>query len=106
MIEYKGYFGTVEFDPKDHNLWGKVINTSDDLFYEGDSVAELEESMHGAIDNYLAHCEEIGKTPRKAFSGKIALRVDPGVHARLAAKAETAGVSMNQLIVDALDKAG
>lgn len=102
MIDYNGYVGTIEIDTDNDNLWGRVLNIADAIFYEGDTIAELRQSMHDALDNYLSHCEEIGKDPAKPFSGKIALRVDPLDHAKIAALAESCGVSMNQYIVDAL----
>lgn len=104
MIEHKGYVGTIEVDVDARNLYGRVLNITDTIFYEGDTIDELEQSMRDAIDNYLDHCAEIGKDPAQPFSGKIALRVDPLMHARLAAVAEGTGRSMNQIIVDALAK--
>jgi len=58
--------------------------------------------MHDALDNYLEHCAEIGKDPAKAFSGDLRLRMDPTLHARLAAAAESRGVSMNVVVLEAV----
>jgi predicted HicB family RNase H-like nuclease len=42
---------------------------------------------------------------QKKYSGKFILRVDPGLHRRLAAKAQAEGESLNQYIARALVKA-
>lgn len=44
-------------------------------------------------------------TGRKGFSGKFVLRVDPGLHKRLAAKALASGDSLNAFCEKALVKA-
>lgn len=103
MLEYKGYIGTVEYDPETEELFGKVVNSDALVMYNGDSVTTLRDRMREALDNYLALCEEQGIEPHKPFSGKIALRVEPTMHAHLAAIAESSGRSMNQVIVDALE---
>ena len=40
---------------------------------EGSSVAELRKEFEFSIDDYLRACETRGRTPDKAYSGKIPL---------------------------------
>lgn len=105
MLTYRDYIGTVEFDPETHELFGKVVNADMLLMYSGPSVEVLEQRMREAIDNYLALCEEQGVKAHKPFSGKYALRMDPVLHARLAAAAEETGQSINTIIVEAARQA-
>ena len=42
---------------------------------------------------------------KKAFSGKLVLRIEPAIHRRLAAKALAAGESLNSYCVKTLVKA-
>lgn len=52
----------------------------------------------------LADCKKEGRTPAKPYSGKLTLRVSPGIHAEIAAAAAHAGKSLNKWIADTLDQ--
>ncbi len=101
-LQYKGYFGAVEFDYEDHTLYGDVVNIRDVIAFEGQTVEELEDSFHRAVDAYLEVCARQGVEPEKPFSGQLPLRTTPGVHLALAVLAERRGRSMNELVNDAL----
>lgn len=105
VIEYKGYLGSIEADMDEGSLYGRVLNMDGGLMYEGETLPQLVANMHGVVDAYLSLCEEQGVHPRGPFSGKIALRVDPVLHARLVTRAEAAGVSMNTLIIQSIEQA-
>ena len=101
-LQYKGYFGAVEFDYDDRTFYGDVVNIRDVIAFEGRTVEELEDSFHRAVDAYLELCVQQGVEPEKPFSGLLPLRTTPGVHLALAVLAERRGRSMNELINDAL----
>ena len=75
MIEYKGYIGTVDFDPEIDLFHGIVINTSDVITFYGASVNELHEEMQKSIEGYLEFCKEQKKTPEKPFSNRFNITV-------------------------------
>lgn len=104
MIEHKGYIGTVEHDPASDDLVGQVINIDGAITYRGRSIDELRARMVEAIDSYLTLCQEHDIEPRRPYSGRLNLRMDPVLHARVAAAAESTGRSINQVIVDALQR--
>ncbi|HEY4298018.1 MAG TPA: type II toxin-antitoxin system HicB family antitoxin, partial [Paraburkholderia sp.] len=54
---------------------------------------------------YLADCQERGVTPDKTASGKLMLRIDPDVHARVSVAAAVSGESVNQWSEEALSRA-
>ena len=68
MIEYRGYIGVVDFDPKIGLFHGIVINTQDVITFYGASVTELREEMQKSLEVYFEVCEEQGKVPDKPFS--------------------------------------
>lgn len=105
VMIYKGYTGTVEYSEDDGILFGRLAGIDDSISYEGESVKELRESFHCAVDDYLTHCRNIGKTPHRPYSGKFTLRLDPAIHARLAAQAQAVGKSLNQYAADLLAQA-
>ena len=103
-MAYKGYFAKINFDERDSIFWGKVIGIKDSITFEGETVAQLTEDFHNAIDHYLADCKKEGRTHDKPYSGKLTLRVSPGKHAEIAAAAAHAGKSLNKWVADTLDQ--
>ncbi|MCD7897400.1 MAG: type II toxin-antitoxin system HicB family antitoxin [Planctomycetaceae bacterium] len=69
VMTYRGYTATVEYDDADGILFGRVMGIRDIIDFEGDSVVDLEEDFHVAIDSYIQACEEIGKTPETPSLG-------------------------------------
>lgn len=103
-MTYKGYFAKINFDERDGIFWGKVIGIKDSITFEGETVAQLTEDFHSAINHYLADCKQEGSTPDKSYSGKLTLRVSPGIHAEIAAAAAHAGKSLNKWVADTLNQ--
>ena len=101
MLEYKGYFGTVEAD--DGVFVGRVSGLRDVITFEGATFAEVEKAFRNSIDDYLTFCAQRGEPPDRPYSGKIALRVSPEAHRRAAALAQAAGMSLNQWIAHRIE---
>lgn len=103
MIEYQGYTGVFEFDAELALFAGHVVDLRDELYFEGESVEELSESMRRAVDQYLEVCKIRGEKPEKPFSGRFNVRVGPTTHRQIAAAAAAAGLSMNEWISGLLE---
>ncbi len=101
-MDYRGYHARVEYDDADEIFVGRIAGVTDVVGFHADSVAELKKAFHEAVDDYIATCAAIGKTPQKPFSGKMMFRVDPEVHRKAALAAELAGKSLNQWAEDVL----
>jgi predicted HicB family RNase H-like nuclease len=99
---YKGYSGSIEFDDDDMVFHGRVLGIRDIVTFEAESAEELVKSFHESVDDYLAFCKERGTEPQKPYSGKLALRTSPEVHALLSKAAAHDGKSINQWISDTL----
>lgn len=102
MMEYKNYLGHVSFDDEADFFHGEVINTRDVITFQGQSVQELRQAFRDSIDEYLAWCEERGKTPDKPFSGKLMIRIDPSLHRTMFFSAKQEGKSLNKWIEEHL----
>ena len=87
-------------------LFGQVLGIADLISYEGQSVQELKEDFKNGVDDYLDQCKQTGKEPGKPYSGKFTLRIDPELHAKLAAYAKLSGKSLNQYAEQLLAKCG
>ena len=68
-----------------------------------ENIADVENEFHEAVDDYLALCEEIGKSPDKEFRGTFNVRINPALHRELALEADKRELSMNQLVEKAID---
>lgn len=108
-MSYKGYLARPEFSPDDGVFFGKIAGIQDIVTFEGESVAELVRAFHEAVDDYIETCVKIGKEPQRSYSGNLALRVSPELHAKAARAAELAGMSLNQwgekVVSEALEEA-
>lgn len=101
MLEYKGYFGTVEADAG--IFVGRVAGLRDVITFEGATFPEVEQAFRDSIDDYLAFCTQRGEPPDRPYSGKIPLRVSPETHRRAAMRAQAAGMSLNQWIAQQIE---
>lgn len=106
MLQYKGYTGRVEFDDEARLFHGEVIDLRDVVTFQGTSVEELEGAFRDSVDDYLEFCEERGEDPDRPFSGRLMLRLSPGLHREIYARARHEGKSINQWIAEKLEQAG
>lgn len=105
MMTYRGYFARVDFDGEDEIFFGRIAGISDVIGFHGESVVDLKQAFHEAVDDYIKTCSEIGKEPQKPYSGKMMFRVRPETHRRAALAAELLGKSLNQFAEEALEEA-
>ena len=69
-LKYKGFIGSVEIEPEDMSLYGKVLGLDSKtlIMYEGRDVAELTADFRNAVDSHIAYCNENGIPVRKSYS--------------------------------------
>ena len=103
-LTYKGYIGSVAFSEKDNVFFGKIEGIDGLVNFEGESVKELTDAFHEAVDDYLAYCAEEGIEPHKSYSGSLNVRLSPEIHSRVAMLAKQAGISINAFIKEAVEK--
>ena len=102
MMKYKGYTGKVEYDDEAGIFYGEVIGLRDVITFKGTSVKELQKSFKESIDDYLAFCTRMGKTPDIPASGRLVLRVPPELHSSASVVAKSEGKSLNSWIAEAV----
>lgn len=101
--KYKGYLGSADFDFESGVLHGKILFIQDTVIYEGQTLQELEQNFQQAVDEYLATCAELNRDPQKPFSGTFNVRVSTQLHQQAAHRAVSQGVSLNELVSDAME---
>lgn len=102
-MEYKGYFGTVEYSETDNILFGKVIGIESLISYEGKSVDELRSDFESAVDDYLELCAEKGIEPDKTYKGSFNVRISPSLHRSLALYSASHNQSLNTSVEAAIE---
>lgn len=103
-LKYKDFIGSVAFSEADNVFFGKIEGIDGLVNFEGESVSELTNAFHEAVDDYLAYCAEEGIEPHKSYSGSLNVRLTPAIHSRVAYLAKRAGVSINSFIRTAVEK--
>ena len=114
-MNYRGYKAVIQYDERDHIFHGHLLDTYDDVYFEGSAVEELEAAFREAVDDYLAYCAETGRKPTKApdqeprkvliVSVELSVQVNSKVHNQANAVARKKGVSLDTFVEDALSQA-
>ena len=102
IIQYNEFIGSVHFNAEDDIFYGKIEGINDLVSFEGSTVQELKKSFREAVEDYLELCESLGKNPYKSFKGSFNIRIKPELHKLAHQLATIEGVSLNQLIQDAI----
>lgn len=105
MLKYKNYVGHVIFDDKANIFHGDVINTKDVITFQGSTVDEVKKAFVDSVEDYLAFCTERGENPEKPFSGKFNVRVSPDLHQKASLRAKEKDMSLNNWVVETIEKA-
>jgi predicted HicB family RNase H-like nuclease len=103
-MSYRGYVARIEYSDEDACFIGQIVGIQDVIGFHAESVKELRLAFEEAVDDYLAACERLGRSPQKPYSGKLMLRVPPEVHARAAMMAKAHGMSLNQWAAEVLSR--
>ncbi len=103
-LEYKGYRASITFEADSDVFVGRLAGITDIITFEADTVDGLKSAFIEAVDDYLQHCEAIGKKPQKNYSGKVMLRINPELHRKLAEMAELNHTSINELAEKTLQR--
>lgn len=102
ILQYKNYVASVHFNAADDVFYGRVLAINDLVSFEGSSVKELKTAFEEAVEDYLATCLELGKTPDKTFKGTFNVRVSSDLHKRAALFAAVHNITLNEFVKKAL----
>ena len=103
-LEYKGYYGTVEYSKADNVLFGQVIGINGLISYEGNSISELKIDFESSIDDYLDMCNENGVEAQRPYKGTFNVRIKPELHQKLSIYAAVNKKSLNAAVEEAITK--
>ena len=104
MIKYKGYLGSVHYDPEEPIFYGKLEFVKALVSYEAEDAVGIKASFEEAVDDYLEMCKKENIEPEKPFKGSLNVRLGPQLHKVVALAALSEGVSINKYICYILGK--
>jgi predicted HicB family RNase H-like nuclease len=99
------YQAVISFDPDIQMFRGEFVGLNGGADFYARDVEGLRREGEISLNVFLDACAEDGVEPRKHFSGKFSLRVDPVIHAAATIAAAAHGQSLNQWAADALRQA-
>lgn len=99
------YQAVIAFDPDIQMFRGEFVGLNGGADFYAADVPGLKREGEVSLRVFLQACERRGIEPRKHFSGKFSLRVDPATHEAAAIAAAAHGQSLNQWAADALRQA-
>lgn len=97
-MEYKGYYGSVNYSPEDDILHGKLLGIKSLVSYEGHSIKELKDDFEFAVDDYLELCKNEGIEPEMPCQDEIHIKLDPETRLKATMIAQSENISLDKLI--------
>ncbi len=103
ILKYKDYEGTAELDMTRGVCRGKILFINDLVTYEAPLPLELQKEFEAAVDDYVETCRELEREPQKSLKGQFNVRIPQELHKASVLRALTDSVSLNDVVVRALD---
>lgn len=100
-----GYQAVISYDSDIQMFRGEFVGLNGGADFYAKDVDGLRHEGEISLRVFLEACAEDGVDPRKHFSGKFSLRVDPGLHEAAATAAAAHGQSLNQWAAEAIRQA-
>lgn len=105
VMTIDGYQAVVAYDPVIQMFRGEFVGLNGGADFYAKDVAGLQHEGEVSLKVFLEACAEEGVDPRKHFSGKFVLRVDPETHEAATIAAAAHGKSLNQWAAEAIKEA-
>lgn len=100
-----GYPAVISYDSDLQMFRGEFVGLNGGADFYAADVAGLQREGEISLRVFLQACERRGIEPRKHFSGKFSLRIDPTIHEAAALAAAAQGQSLNQWAAEAIRQA-
>lgn len=104
LMQYKGYYGSIDASPEDACLYGKLEFIAPLVSYEAETVPALVAAFQAAVDDFLETCKQQGQTPDTPCKGSFNVRVGHELHMQAVIAAREAGVSLNDFARRAIER--
>jgi predicted HicB family RNase H-like nuclease len=104
-IEINGHKAVVAFDPEINLLRGEFTGLNGGADFYAATVDELHKEGKISLKVFLEGCREKGIEPRRNFSGRFNVRLEPDVHEAAVMAAAAEDMSLNEWVAEAIAEA-
>ena len=104
-MEFDGFNAIIKYDPEIEMFRGEFIGLNGGADFYASDIDGLKKEGAISLKVFLEGCKERGIEPRKSYSGKFNVRIDPDLHADIATVATAQGKSLNQWVNETLGQA-
>lgn len=104
IMKVEGHKAKIEYDPEIDMFRGEILGLNGGADFYGKTPDELRREFKKSLKVFLDVCKEKDIKPYKDYSGKFNLRIPPNLHAEIVTRATAEGKSLNQWVVEKLDK--
>ncbi len=102
IMEIDGYHAVIQFDPEIDMFRGEFLDLNGGADFYAQDVSGLRKEGAASLHVFLEMCTEDGVEPRRRYSGRFNVRLQPELHASVSVAAAAEGKSLNQWVADAL----
>ena len=102
VMTVNGFQSVITYDPDLEMFRGEFTGLNGGADFYAKDVKGLAREARVSLKIFLAARKEDGVEPRKSFSGKFVLRLDPDTHEAAVIAAAARGQSLNQWAVEAI----
>ncbi len=104
-MNFDGFQAVIKYDPEIEMFRGEFVGLNGGADFYATDIAGLKKEGAISLRVFLEACKERGIEPRKHYSGKFNVRIDPDLHADIATTATAQGKSLNQWVSETLHQA-
>jgi predicted HicB family RNase H-like nuclease len=102
IMTIDGYQAVISFEPDVGMFRGEFVGLNGGADFYATDVDGLMREGAISLQVFLDECAKAGIEPRRNFSGKFSLRVDPKVHEAATIAAASQGQSLNQWVEEGI----
>jgi len=102
IMTIDGYHAVIQFDPEIDMFRGEFLDLNGGADFYAQDVSGLRREGTASLKVFLEMCAEDGVEPRRRYSGRFNVRLQPELHASVSVAAAAEGKSLNQWVADAL----
>lgn len=97
------HVAVIQYDPEIDMLRGEFVGLNGGADFYAKDIEALRKEGKTSLRVFLETCKTNHIEPTKRFSGKFQARIPPEIHARATEAALARGVSLNNLVQQAIE---
>ena len=104
-FEIDGVQALIRYDAEQAIFYGTFIGLRSKVVFTAPDIEGLRRQGKLALDAFLAQCRTDEVEPLQEYSGELYLRIHPGLHAEIVARAFASGKTVNQWLAEMIEQA-